>query len=191
MGEITSPLPVKLFVGVLTSIPDILSQAEKQLSTVYGTVDTRSQPYAFDWTRYYEKTLGHPLYRYFMSFENLIKPESIAEIKAATNELESSFANKWTSVSRPINLDPGYIEESKLVLASTKNFSHRIYLSHGIYAEVTLNYEKGGVWKAFPWTFPDYSADGYHAYFISLRDRYRKQLNRGYNTGTVHPRYSD
>jgi hypothetical protein len=184
MGDITQPLPVKLFVGVLTSIPEILPAAEERLSAFYGTIDSRSQPYPFDWTRYYDKNMGHPIYRYFLSFENLITPGSIADIKTATNELELFFAYEWTGIPRPINLDPGYIEESKLVLASTKNFYHRIHISRGIYAEVTLYYEKkGGTWRAFPWTFPDYAADSYHAYFMSLRDLYRKHLQSVKNSG--------
>lgn len=177
MGKITQPLPVKLFLGILTSIPESLPAAEERLSDLYGSVDTRSQPYPFDWTRYYEKDMGRPIYRYFLSFENLIQPESIADIKTETNEMESSFASEWTSVPRPINLDPGYVEESKLVLASTKNFSHRICIARGIYAEVTLHYDKKGAWRAFPWTFPDYATEQYHPYFLSLRELYRKQLN--------------
>lgn len=176
MGTIMQPLPVKLFIGVLTSIPEILPAAEAQLSALYGPVDDRSPAFPFDWTGYYDKEMGHPINRHFLSFENLIKPESIAEIKVATNDLESSLASEWTRVSRPINLDPGYIEESKLVLASTKNFYHRIYIARGIYAEATLHYEKKGAWQAFPWTFPDYAAERYHPYFLSVRDRYREQL---------------
>lgn len=184
MGEIKQPLPVKLFVGVLTSIPETLPDAEERLTALYGNVDTRSQPYLFEWTRYYEKSMGSPIHRYFLSFDNLIRPESIADIKAATNELESYLALECSGASRPINLDPGYIEESKLVLASTKNFYHRVYVARGIYAEVTLHYDKKGVWRAFPWTFPDYAADRYHAYFMSLRDRYREQLQK-FQTGNA------
>ncbi|MBN2242462.1 MAG: DUF4416 family protein [Acidobacteria bacterium] len=178
MGEITRPLPVKLFVAVLTSISEIMPAAEERLSAAYGAIDIKSGPFPFEWTRYYDRSMGSPISRYFLGFENLIKPESIADIKAATNELESSFSSEWTTVPRPINLDPGYIEESKLVLASTKNFFHRIYIARGIYAEATLHYQKKGAWRAFPWTFPDYAADSYHEYFLSLRDRYREQLNR-------------
>lgn len=187
MGKITPPVPVKLFVGILTSIPDILPEAEEKLSTACGTIDSRSGPFPFDWTRYYHKKMGQPIHRYFLSFTDLINPESLADIKVATNELESTFASKRTGISRPVNLDPGYIEESKLVLASTKNFSHRIYISHGIYAEVTLHYEKKGAWRAFPWTFPDYAAEQYHPYFLSLRDLYRKQLNSGTYTKRILP----
>jgi hypothetical protein len=176
MAEIHSPLPVKLFVGVLTSIPDIISPVEEQLSELFGPIDARSEPFPFDMTRYYDETMGSPISRRFIGFSNLIEPSVISDIKKATNELESVFASKWTTVQRPINLDPGYLEQSKIVLASTKNFYHRILVSDGIYAEVTLHFE-AGEWRTFPWTFPDFKMGRYHPFFSTLRDTYRTQLS--------------
>jgi hypothetical protein len=176
MGEINKPLPVKLFVGVLTSIPDIISHVEERLSERFGPIDARSEPFLFDMTRYYDEAMGSPINRYFISFSNLIEPSVISDIKKATNELESAFASKWTSVQRPVNLDPGYLEQSKIVLASTKNFYHRILISDGIYAEVTLHFE-AGEWRPFPWTFPDFKSGRYHQFFLDLRDSYRIQLS--------------
>jgi hypothetical protein len=176
MGAFKSPAPVKLFIGVLTSIADILPAVERKLSSVYGAIDSRSGQFPFEYTRYYNETMGHPIYRHFLGFETLIEPPSIADIKIVTNEMESQFATEWTQVPRPVNLDPGYIEESKLVLASTKNFYHRILIARNIYAEVTLHYERGA-WRTLPWTFPDYASENYHSYFMSLRRLYRKQLN--------------
>jgi hypothetical protein len=175
MGAVTSPAPVKLLIGVLTSIADILPEVEKRLSSVYGAIDSRSGQFPFEYTRYYNKTMGHPIYRYFLGFEKLIEPLSIADIKIVTNGMESRFAAEWTQVPRPVNLDPGYIEESKLVLASTKNFYHRILIARNIYAEVTLHYERGA-WRTLPWTFPDYASENYHSYFVALRKLYREQL---------------
>jgi hypothetical protein len=106
----------------------------------------------------------------------LIEPSAIAEIKIRTNDLESVFSSQYPSPPRPINLDPGYLEQSKIVLASTKNFYHRILISGGIYAEVTLHFE-GKEWRSFPWTFPDYKTGRYHPYFTSLRRLYREQLS--------------
>jgi hypothetical protein len=177
MGEITKPAPVKLFVGVLTSLPDILPAAEERLSALYGDIDLKSEPYTFNWTDYYDASMGKPILRYFLGFKNLIDPVSIAGIKTATNKMESKFGEEWTQVSRPVNLDPGYVEQSKLVLASTKNFYHRILMSGGIYAEVTLHYERKA-WRAFPWTFPDFASERYHPFFSSLRKLYREQLAR-------------
>ncbi len=185
MGAITRPLPVKLIVGVLTSIPEIVPVAEKRLSERFGTIDSRSEQFPFDATRYYNRTMGSPITRRFLGFESLIEPSSIAGIKMATNEMESMLALEWRQVPRPANLDPGYIEESKLVLASTKNFYHRICLSRGIYAEVTLHFERGA-WRTLPWTFPDYAAGAYHPYLVSLRDLYREQI-RNLDSGAGAP----
>lgn len=177
MGEIHTPLPVKFFTGILTSIPGILPQVEASLVARFGPVDLRSPQFIFDKTHYYDEEMGSPIYRYFISFASLIEPSFIAEAKVRTNELESAFASEYHEVRRPLNLDPGYVEQSKLVLASTKNFFHRILIADGIYAEVTLHFENGA-WRTFPWTFPDFKADSYHEFFTSVRTLYRDQLRR-------------
>ena len=176
MGKIHPPQPVKLFVGVFTSLPDILPEVERRLSALHGTVDLRSQVFPFDFTHYYDDEMGSPIHRYFLSFLRLINPEEIAAIKIRTNEIEAALASDWSQVRRPANLDPGYLEQSKIVLASTKNFYHRLYLSGGIYAEVTLHFENGG-WKTLPWTFPDFQSTRYHSFFTGLRGVYRAQLH--------------
>ncbi len=177
MGEIRAPLPVKLFVGLLTSLPETVSEAEKDLVALFGSVDMRSEPFLFDLTRYYDKEMGTPIYRHFLSFEKLIDPSEIAAAKIKTNDLETAFSSRYSQARRPINLDPGYLEQSKIVLASTKNFFHRILVAHGIYAEVTLHYQDGA-WQKFPWTFPDYKNDRYSSFFTAMRDLYRTQLSR-------------
>jgi len=175
MAKIRDPFPVKLFVGVLTSTPQILPEIEERLLKLFGTIDLRSEQFPFDSTHYYDEEMGHPIYRYFLSFSDLINPSEIAEVKMKTNDLESAFAREYSNVQRPVNLDPGYLEQSKIVLASTKNFYHRILISGGIYAEVTLHYEDGE-WRILPWTFPDFKSGRYHQFLSCLRDRYRSQL---------------
>ncbi|MBP1623272.1 MAG: hypothetical protein H6Q07_1292 [Acidobacteria bacterium] len=175
MGDIRPPLPVKLFTGILTSIPEIVPPAEARLVAHFGAVDLRSRQIVFDKTHYYDEEMGTPIYRYFISFEKLIEPSTIATANIRTNGLEAQCAGECSVLPRPINLDPGYLEQSKIVLASTKNFFHRILIADGIYAEVTLHF-RDGKWQAFPWTFPDYKTDQYHEYFTSLRNRYREQL---------------
>jgi hypothetical protein len=176
MGNIRTPLPVKLFMGVLTSIPEIIPKVEERLAELFGAVEFRSALFPFDLTQYYDRTMGTPIYRCFLGFAELMEPSAIAGIKIKTNEMEAAFAEEYRNVQRPVNLDPGYLEQSKIVLASTKNFYHRILISQGIYAEVTLHFEKGE-WRSFPWTFPDFKSDRYHSYFMSLRERYRNQLS--------------
>ena len=81
---------------------------------------------------------------------------------------------------RPVNLDPGIIEPSKLVLASTKNFSHRIYIGDGMYAELTLSFCRGK-WQSFPYTFPDYKEERYHDFLSKVRDRLVEQARPAAN----------
>lgn len=175
MAQLRKPFPVKLFTGVLTSRPEMLPELEQRLSALFGPVDTRGGPFSFDQTRYYDEEMGTPLCRYFFSFTPLIDAPQIAGIKVRTNELEAQFASRVPGIRRPVNLDPGYLEESKIVLASTKNFFHRILISGSIYAEVTLHYQDKR-WQSFPWTFPDYKSGLYDPYFLSLRTLYRSQL---------------
>jgi len=175
MAQIRTPLPVKLFVGVLTSIHAMLPEIEDRLMALFGSIDMRSDRFPFDQTHYYDDAMGVPIQRQFFGFSALIDPSQIAAIKAKTNDLESAFARQYSGAQRPVNLDPGYLEQSKIVLASTKNFFHRILISEGIYAEVTLHYQ-AGKWHDFPWTFPDYKSEHYRQFFSSLRDLYREQL---------------
>jgi hypothetical protein len=131
---------------------------------------------AFDYTDYYFPEMGKPLWRKFISFTKLIPPDDIAEIKSYTNRLEKKFSQKKKNLlCRKINLDPGYINAAKLVLATTKDYSHRIYLKKGIYAEVTLSYfnKKFNPW---PWTYPDYQSKEYQGFFAKVRSVYLDQM---------------
>ena len=171
MGQIQSPEPVKLFVGMLSAYPGAFAEAEARLGHVLGKADLHSDMFAHEFTDYYRDEMGHPLLRYFISLEDPIPPERLVTIKRLTNEIEADIASRgeWP-VARPVNLDPGYVAPSKLVLASVKDFAHRIYLGDGIYAEVTLQYRRGE-WTKLPWTFPDYRTPEYHAFFTQVRGR--------------------
>lgn len=176
MGQIRHADPVKLFIGILTAFPELVDRCGQLLDARYGRVDVRRGPYPFDFTSYYDASMGTPLERHFLSFSDLIEPERLAEIKIETNEIEGELARQDARVARPVNLDPGYLEPAKVVLASTKNFYHRILISSGIYAEVTLHFEKGA-WQSFPWTFPDYRSRRYDEFFSEIRTKYRRQIS--------------
>jgi len=175
MSEIHAAEPVKLFVGMLSAYPGAFAEAEARLSHVLGAVDERSDLFAHEFTEYYRDEMGQPLVRYFVSFADLVAPERLIAIKRLANEIEADIASggEWPVV-RPVNLDPGYVAPSKLVLASTKDFAHRIYLGEGIYAEVTLQYIRGS-WTDLPWTFPDYRTRDYHGFFTRVRARLMEQ----------------
>ena len=175
MGRTRQAEPVKLFVGMLSAYPGAFAGAESDLADALGPVDLRSDLFAHEFTEYYRDEMGQPLLRYFVSFDRLIAPDGLARVKRLANEIEARMAaaSEWP-VARPVNLDPGYIAPSKLVLSSTKDFSHRIYLDDGIYGEVTLLYRRG-TWKQLEWTYPDYRTPAYHEFFTRVRSRLIEQ----------------
>lgn len=179
MGDVKPPQPVKLMVPMLASEVALFSQAEVALSEAFGAVDWRSELLPFEATPYYARELGLPQWRCFVTFAELVDPGSLAEIKLCTNAIEQVLAVQG---QRRINLDPGYVSLAKLVLATTKNQWHRIYLGQGIYAEVTLSYQRGA-WRPQPWTYPDYASAPYLAILDGVRRRYKAQLERERATG--------
>ena len=176
MGKITKPRPVKLISGVIASDAAIFESSEKVLQKVFGHIDYMSQIIDFDFTHYYKKEMGNGLRRRFISFKRLIDPSELVKIKLTTNRIEGSFAKKIRTVNRPINIDPGYINDAKVVLATTKDYSHRVYLSKGVYSEVTLYY-KDYKFNPWPWSYPDYRTKEYIDIFNHIRNLYMQQIN--------------
>jgi len=167
MGTLNQPHPVKLIVGVLMASDSWSHTVQDALESNLGAIDLASRIMPFNKTDYYAEELGTTPFRQFFSLKKRHMPDELAAIKLKTNQLEKDLAAK-SELPRPVNLDPAYVDFSKLVLASTKDFSHRIYLANGIYAEITLQYRKGK-WYALPWTFPDFAEERYHSFFTQVR----------------------
>ena len=178
MGDAKSSGPVKLVCAALAGRRDWLQRAAEAMEVQWGPVDLAGDVLPFDWTRYYERQMGPGLLRRLYSFRNLIDPDAIAEIKLASNGMERRLAEQLPGApERPVNLDPGYVTRSKLVLATTKDYSHRLYLCTGIYAEVTLRW-RSGAFEPWEWTYPDYRSDAYREFFARVRNLYTTQLAR-------------
>lgn len=161
--------PAVFFVGLLAAGRRELSEAAIALGREFGPPDRGSAVWPFGCTDYYRAELGTEPVRAFLAFPHKFQPELLAGRKLLTNRLEGELASALGGpLPRPVNLDPGYLTPAKLILASAKNFSHRIYLSDGIYAEITLQYKKGE-FKTMPWTFPDFASGRYNAFFLELR----------------------
>ena len=176
MGKIHSVRPVKLICGIIAVDENVLSLASEELRRAFGDTDSQSDIIPFDFTDYYEREMGKDLLRRFVTFRDLVDPGLLPDIKISTNEIERAIAGESDcSPGRPVNLDPGYVSESKLVLASVKNFAHRVYLRDGVYAEVTLHFKKEGA-VHHEWTFPDFRTDKYKRFFEDVRVAYRAQL---------------
>jgi hypothetical protein len=182
MGKIKEPLPVKLIASIFTATGELLEEAGGRLSQEFGPIDYESELLPFDHTTYYAAEFGEGLKRRFVAFVDLVHPGELAEIKLLTNALEMEWVvggrargGRSRKGKRRINVDPGYVSHSKLVLATTKNHAHRIYLGQGIYAEVTLHF-RDGTFRAWPWTYPDYASPPLIAIFNQIRALYVKQL---------------
>lgn len=176
MGEAIEPQPAKLIMGVIVARGVPSGEVCTSLEASFGKIDLETALLPFVATRYYEREMGPQLQKVLWSFESLIAPDTLAGIKRATNTLERAFA-AWDGQAwrRRVNLDPGYVDLAKLVLATTKDREHRLYLGQGIYAEVTLRFT-GGHFVPWAWTYPDYRTSEYLTFFEAVRWRYRKQL---------------
>ncbi len=169
MGKPAPPPTSLLIVAAFSRYTSALDWAERLMSAAWGPIACRSPRFSFVQTRYYEAEMGCGLLKQFFAFADPIDPASLAERKLAANAWEEQYAAlKLHPEPRPLNLDPGYLTLSKLVLASTKDFAHRVYIGQGIYAEITLFYRHGR-WEPHEWTFPDYRQDEYHEFFSQCR----------------------
>lgn len=172
MGEAKKHLPVKLIIGFIFKDQEILSLAKRLVARKFGRIDFESQILAFEHTDYYAQEFGKDLKRVFISFEKLVPPERLPQIKISTNRIEKKLAK---GANRTINIDPGYLDSGKLILASTKDYKHRTYLNKGIYAEITLFYQ-GKTFQSWEWTYPDYRTPQYCAIFNQIRGIYAQQI---------------
>ncbi|MBD3182750.1 DUF4416 family protein [Candidatus Poribacteria bacterium] len=174
MGEIKKHPPVKFITGMISVDKSLFELLQEILSHKFGGIDFQSEVIKFDFTDYYYEEMGSELLRKFISFERLIMPEELVEIKHYTNDIEKGYLQP-DSERRRINLDPGYVSAAKLILASTKDHIHRIYLNNGIYAETTLRRENKS-FRPWQWTYPDYRSEKYIEIFNKIRRIYMKQL---------------
>ncbi len=174
MLQIQLPLPVKFIIGFIYSTEDVYKASKKILEKKFGPIDFQSRCIDFAFTDYYTKEMGQPLFRKFLSFKKLQKCEKAVTDKLFCIKLEKKYA---IGGRRTINIDPGYLNEAKLVLTTTKDFSHRIHLGKGVYAEVTLRFENK-CFSELPTTFPDYRTKEYKDIFNSIRKIYRDQIKK-------------
>jgi hypothetical protein len=169
--------PVLCVLAVFSRYAAALQWARRHAEQHWGTVVLASPEFAFDQTDYYRQSMGPDLIKVLWAFEALIEPPCLVDRKLQTIGWEAAYkeASNWPEL-RPLNLDPGYVTEAKLVLATTKDRDHRLYLGQGIYGEITLYY-RHGQWRAREWTYRDFQSAGYHAFLSQcrnyLRQRYR------------------
>jgi len=163
-------LIMSLFMNDKTILESVLPMVEER----FGKIDLISPWFDFDYTDYYFREMGSPLFRRVVVFKELIEQEELSLIKVATNELELLWKNDG---KRSLNIDPGYLLPSRFILATGKDYSHRVYIGNGIYADLTLIYKKGG-FKSLEWTYPDYGGDAIRGFLETVREKYCIDLKR-------------
>ena len=172
MGEVTSPRDVMLFSSILYTGTPHLDQALSVLKEKYGATIYESAPLPFKYTSYYEQEMGSPLSRIIIAFARLVPRDSLPDIKLETNAIEDSLSHQGR---RKVNIDPGLLSNENVCLATTKPYSHRIYLRKGIWAEVTLIYREKS-FRKLEWTYPDYGSQELMEIFNEIRRLYRERL---------------
>ncbi len=180
MDFVAEPKPfllVKLICGIIAGEERVFNKVGEKLVQLYGDVDLESASFAFDFTDYYAKEMGEDLKKKFLSFKRLISPALLSEIKIETNKLEDEIKEEFKAGHRIVNLDPGYLTPSALIMATAKNFAHRVPLQYGIYAHLEFLFGKDEV-KTLDWTYPDYKTEGYQNFFLDVRRIYLFQLKK-------------
>ena len=177
MGEIKPHPEVLLLLAVCSRYDSGFQWARQVAEQRWGPIALESIEFSFDQTDYYLASMGPDLRKQFLVFDCLRDPAELVLVKHQTNDWEQGYQLEHEHPeSRPLNLDPGYLTEAKLVLATTKDRDHRLYLDRGIYAETTLCYSHGS-WQSRPWTYPDYQTSEYQDFFLQcrvlLREKYR------------------
>ena len=172
MATIKQPIPVKLICG-LTYAPSVMAEELVHvLESTFSLVEMQSPAYDFSsFTSYYEEEMGKNLSKLFICFEGLYDPAFLALSKIKTTEIENKYLDQG---ARKINLDPGYITAAKLVLATAKDFAHRVYLGQGIYGDVQLRF-RNGQFEPSKWTYPDYQTELAMTFFNQVRHHFMEQ----------------
>jgi len=166
------PDPAKLVMSVFMKEKPLFESVFPLLETIGGPVDLVSRWLDFDFTNYYHKEMGHPLFRRILAFKSLVDQADLSKIKQATNAVEQQFVKDQ---QRRINIDPGYLLPSRFVLATGKDYAHRIYIGDHMYADLTLMYV-GKQFVSLNWTYPDYRSKEIIRFLEQVRDKYLLDL---------------
>lgn len=181
MSRPQAPKPAKLVIGLLLNQKSLVTEICADLEDSFGKIEMLSDWMDFNYTDYYAPEMGRPLYRRMLVFKSLIEQQALAGIKVATNEIEKHYA---VNGQRQVNIDPGYLLYERFVLATGKNYAHRIYIGEHIYADLTLIYERG-TYRPLPWTYPDYADTKMISFLTEVREKYGADLRSRSRSGDL------
>ena len=173
MGSGRPYQPHKLIIPALLTSQTEIEEMDRLVADSFGSIDSRSEQIDFTFTHYYDAELGTPIVRVLYSISELVDPTELARFKHLSNDIEAETAR--SDGRRIINLDPGLLSLSRVILATTKPSAHRIPIGLSMHAEITLLYRRGR-FQTLEWTYPDFSSHAYDDWFLSVRSRYHEQL---------------
>jgi hypothetical protein len=176
MAEAKPFAPAKLIVGIISSKQTYFEMAEDELKILFGDIDLKSPVFSFDLTNYYKEQMGINLKRIFLSFAELVRPEQLSILKTQTNALEQKIRQDLAENFRVVNIDPGILTASALIMGTAKDFAHRIPLAQGIYAHLEFLFTRNDI-RTLDWTYPDFKQEGYRRFFLEVRRAYLAQLH--------------
>jgi hypothetical protein len=171
MSELSISVEANLTVSVMYKDDSILDEVKMILESLYGNIDMASESYSFsDISPYYDPEMGEGIKKIIFSFENTVDRSVLADVKTECVKIEKKYSE---NDSRTVNLDPGLVSLENFILATGKNYSHRIYLKNGVFAEVTMMFGKKGMIKELPWTYRDYLHEPARSFMLKVRENYR------------------
>ncbi len=179
MRELSEPVPALFICGLLFSRREVFQSVRRRLEARFGPAET-SPEWQFTHTDYYTQEMGPDLTRVFLVFSRLVSQDCLVDAKLACRHMEREFMNQAVpggQSGRMVNIDPGLLTPERLVLATGKNFTHRIYLGKGVFAEITLIATRSG-FRTLEWTFPDYASDKILDFWNNTRRKYLEQLKK-------------
>lgn len=176
MSELLIPIQANLTISVMFRDPNLLREIRATLEEQFGAIEATSAEYNFSAVSpYYDAEMGGDIQKIIFSFEETIEREDLADVKIFCAEIEKKYLR---NDARTVNLDPGIISLENFILATGKNYSHRIYLKNGVFAEVTLMFGKNNVIKELPWTYRDYLHEPARSFLLETREKYREKRKR-------------
>ncbi len=175
MSSPRPPQAAKLIIGLFMKEQELAGTVQEELSDRFGETDMISPWLSFDFTDYYTAEMGRPLFRRMLTFKKLIAQDMLPDIKIFCYFLEEKYR---MAEKRRVNIDPGYLLPERFVLATGKNFTHRIYIGKEIYADLTLIYSKGD-FRTLPWTYPDYADETMLRFLRQVRAEYMNEIKAG------------
>jgi hypothetical protein len=164
--------PVLGVCSCLTARPELLPEIESELVRAFGEIALKSPAYAFDSSDYYREEMGEGLRRCWYCFDALWRAEELPQARATTGRIESTFS---VGAKREVNLDPGYLDLGKLVLASWKEAPDKIYMGDGVWAHTCLRFGDGR-FRAPDHSFPDFRDGRFDDFMLEARALYKSRL---------------